>query len=48
MISNALTILKDDATLLGFKQNAYKTACTFDIQEILPLYEKVYEKAFSH
>jgi len=46
MVANALTILKDDQTLEQFKKNAYEVACQFDIQNILPLYEAVYEKAY--
>lgn len=46
MVANALTILKDDQTLERFKQNAYKEACKFDIQHILPLYEAVYQEAY--
>lgn len=46
MVLNALTILKDDATLEAFKQNAYEVACQFDIHEIVPLYEAVYQQAF--
>ncbi len=45
MIKNALLILKDEATLEGFKDNAYEVASEFDITHILPLYESVYDKA---
>lgn len=47
MVANAMTILKDDATLERFKKNAYEVACQFDIQHILPLYEAVYEMAYA-
>ena len=47
MVANALTILKDDATLARFKKSAYEVACQFDIQHILPLYEAVYEMAYA-
>lgn len=47
MIQNAITILREDTTLENFKRNAFIAACTFDIQQILPLYEAVYEKALS-
>ena len=47
MVANALTILKDDATLARFKRSAYEVACQFDIQHILPLYEAVYEMAYA-
>ena len=47
MALNALKILKDDATLNTFKDNAEKEAHKFDIVNILPMYEKVYEEAFN-
>ena len=46
MVLNALVILRDKATLEQFKRNAYDIACQFDIHQILPLYESVYEQAF--
>ncbi|MCF6141017.1 N-acetyl-alpha-D-glucosaminyl L-malate synthase BshA [Flavobacterium sp. K77] len=45
MAQNALKILKDDATLASFKANAFQVAQQFDIKNILPLYEALYEKA---
>ena len=45
MARNALKILKDDATLNKFKQNALSVAKQFDIKNILPLYEALYKKA---
>jgi len=45
MSKNAISILKDEATLTQFKVNAREVAKTFDIQNILPLYEKLYFKA---
>jgi N-acetyl-alpha-D-glucosaminyl L-malate synthase BshA len=47
MAQNALKILSDDAKLEKFKVNAAKSAEKFDILNILPLYEEVYEKAYS-
>ena len=47
MVKNALHILKDDSTLESFKQRAYEEASKFDIKNILPLYEMVYEKAYN-
>lgn len=44
MANKALKILKDDDILQQFKQAAYKQAQTFDIENILPLYEQFYEK----
>ena len=47
MAENAISILKDDAVLAKFKQNAVKSAEKFDLMNVLPLYEEVYEKAYS-
>ncbi len=44
MAKNAISILKDDATLQTFKNNAYEQATKFDITKILPLYENLYNK----
>ena len=46
MANNALKILSDDLVLEEFKINAVKSAQKFDILNILPLYEKVYENAY--
>ncbi len=46
MVKNALLILSDDEVLETFKENAYKVALEFDIHNILPLYEAMYEKAY--
>lgn len=45
MAQNAIKILKDDATLNQFKENALKIASQFNINVILPVYESLYEKA---
>jgi len=44
MAANALKILRDDATLLRFKQNALERARAFDIKVILPRYEAYYRQ----
>jgi len=44
MVKNAITILKDDETLRKFKNNAYEQAKKFDIEKILPMYERLYER----
>lgn len=44
MSQQALQILKDDATLKGFKQRSAAHAKKFDIHNIVPVYEKLYEK----
>lgn len=46
MAAKAIKILKDDVVLERFKENAYKIASKFDIVNILPLYEEIYEKAY--
>ena len=46
MAENALKILRDEEVLEEFKQKAFKVASNFDIQNVLPLYEALYEKAF--
>ncbi len=48
MAENAVKIIKDDATLTTFKENAFSVARQFDIANILPLYEAVYEKAIKN
>ena len=44
MSKNALSILQDDATLLKFKANALAQAKKFDIENIVPQYEALYER----
>lgn len=46
MAKNAIYILEDDARLEEFKENAFRVSKKFQIQNILPLYEEVYEKAY--
>jgi N-acetyl-alpha-D-glucosaminyl L-malate synthase BshA len=45
MAENALLILRDKASLKTFKENALSVAKRYDIQNILPLYETLYQKA---
>lgn len=47
MAENAITILEDDTVLEQFKENAMKSAEKFDLMNVLPLYEEVYEKAYN-
>ncbi|SHH10625.1 N-acetyl-alpha-D-glucosaminyl L-malate synthase BshA [Flavobacterium micromati] len=47
MAENALKILTDDSKLEEFKDNALAVAKQFDIQNILPLYEALYQKAIN-
>ena len=44
MSRQALSILKDNATLNRFKANAAAHAKKFDITNIVPVYEKLYEQ----
>lgn len=44
MSEQAYSILKDDATLLRFKENAAAHARKFDITNIVPIYERLYER----
>lgn len=45
MGKNAISILKDEMNLLKFKINAREQAKNFDINKIVPQYEKVYSMA---
>ena len=45
MAQKAISILEDDANLSFFKKNALEVAKKFDIKNILPLYESLYERA---
>ncbi len=47
MAENALKILKDNSVLAEFKKNALSVAKQFDIKNILPLYEDLYQKAIN-
>ncbi|MFI0489887.1 N-acetyl-alpha-D-glucosaminyl L-malate synthase BshA [Flavobacterium sp.] len=47
MAENAIKILEDDAVLAEFKKNALSVAKQFDIKNILPQYEALYEKAIN-
>ncbi len=47
MAENALRILKDDIILAEFKKNALSVAEKFDIENILPLYEDLYQKTIN-
>ena len=44
MTKNALKLLSNESLLESFKTNAYKQAMKFDIEVILPKYEKLYEQ----
>jgi len=44
MARNAISILKDDATLAKFRKNALEQAKKFDIHNIVPIYEELYKR----
>ncbi|MEO1486631.1 MAG: N-acetyl-alpha-D-glucosaminyl L-malate synthase BshA [Bacteroidota bacterium] len=46
MVEKAIHILEDQERLDTFKNQAFEVASKFDISNILPLYEEVYEKAY--
>lgn len=46
MAENALKILSNDAIHQQFKENARLEAIKFDIKNIVPIYESIYQKAF--
>ena len=47
MAKNAIYLLSDDKRLEEFKANALKVSKEFELKNILPLYEDVYEKAYN-
>lgn len=47
MAANAISILKDDATLAKFKAQAYQQAQKFSIEKIIPMYEDVYTQVIA-
>jgi glycosyltransferase involved in cell wall biosynthesis len=47
MAENSLKILREDTVLNEFKKNALHVAETFDIKNILPIYEALYLKAIN-
>ena len=44
MSKDAISILEDNTRLEQMKQTAFEHACTFDIQHIIPQYEKLYSR----
>jgi len=48
MAGHAIEILKDDATLAQFKENAYKRAQDFDLKKILPQYINYYKEVIEN
>ena len=44
MVEKAIYLLKNPSILETFKQNAHKHAMEFDLPNILPLYEQIYQQ----
>jgi glycosyltransferase involved in cell wall biosynthesis len=44
MSEYAIGLLSNEEALAKMKENAYEQACTFDIQNIIPQYEKLYSR----
>ena len=44
MTAKAISIIKDEKTLNGFKERAANHAKSFDISRVVPVYEKLYER----
>jgi hypothetical protein len=44
MSANAITLLQDDAMLEHFKKNAREQADKFDIANVVPEYEALYDR----
>lgn len=47
MAKNAISILKDDAVLERFKQNAKNHTKKFSLENILPVYEEIYKSCYN-
>lgn len=47
MAKNAIKILSNETKLAEFKENAFAVAKQFDIKNIVPVYEKLYEEALN-
>jgi hypothetical protein len=45
MSEYAISILKDPKVLDKFKNKAFKQSKAFDINNVVPIYEKIYKKA---
>jgi hypothetical protein len=47
MAKNAIKILKDSTKLINFKNNAKQQANKFDVHNIVPHYEDIYNRTLS-
>ncbi len=43
MTKYAISIVKNNKTLEVFKKNAFEKALNYDINIVVPMYEKIYE-----
>jgi glycosyltransferase involved in cell wall biosynthesis len=48
MAKNAISIVKEDAVLERFKQNAKKHTRQFSLESILPIYEDMYAASYKN
>ena len=48
MAENAVEILSDEKKLIRFKEGAFNQALKFDVKNILPKYEKLYENCLKN
>lgn len=44
---NTIALLSDDKKFQQFRENAFKQAKQFDIETILPMYEKLYKEVIA-
>jgi len=47
MANHAIALLSDKEKLTLFKHQAYESACRFDVLQIVPVYEEMYQKALA-
>ena len=47
MAKHAIALLSDKEKLTLFKHQAYESACRFDVLQIVPAYEEMYQKALA-
>ncbi|HQQ93485.1 MAG TPA: N-acetyl-alpha-D-glucosaminyl L-malate synthase BshA [Bacteroidia bacterium] len=44
MAANALRLLRDEQLMTRFREKAFERATSFDVEKILPLYERLYQR----
>ena len=47
MAKNTIALLSDEKKFLKFRENAFEQAKKFDIESILPMYEKLYKEVIA-